>query len=232
MAPSTDVPNTVASPRLTARVMLGVMAITASTLFLQIALTKFFSFRLWYHYAFMIISITMLGLSASSVVLALRKNSLFTTSPHRALSLAASLFGGSMLLGLAVLTSSGDLLLRTGGRWTDFLGIAGCWIVLFPPFFFAGTVVSAAIQRYSAQVSLLYSVDLIGAGAGCLLAVAGLSFLSAEQCIALASGLGFLGATLFVPGDMRMPSTAHGKDPMAGRHRETYHGNCWSRAPV
>ena len=44
------------------------MTITAATLFLQIALTKFFSFRLWYHYAFMIISITMLGLSAASAV--------------------------------------------------------------------------------------------------------------------------------------------------------------------
>jgi hypothetical protein len=184
-------------PRLTPRVIAGIMAITAATLFLQIALTKFFSFRLWYHYAFMIISITMLGLSAASVALAQGK--ITRQYADRALTLSASLFGTTMLAALGLLVSSGDLLLRTGGQWTDFLGVAGCWMVLFPPFFFAGTVVSWAIDRYSAQVSLLYAMDLVGAGTGCLIAVVALSVLSAEQCIALASGLGFVAALLFLP---------------------------------
>src|SRR5262249_32277066 len=111
-----DSPENLHASRLTVRVIAGVMAITASTLFLQIALTKFFSFRLWYHYAFMIISITMLGLSASSVALALRPGSRAKVTEDRTLVWAAGLFGVSMLIALGVLVSSGNLLLRTGGR--------------------------------------------------------------------------------------------------------------------
>src|SRR5437899_1791258 len=97
---SSDILADVAPSRLTRRVIGGVMAITASILFLQIALTKFFSFRLWYHYAFMIISITMLGLSASSVALALQKSWLRGAPADRILCLSVALFGTSMLIAL------------------------------------------------------------------------------------------------------------------------------------
>jgi len=185
-------------------VLLGVLTITAATLFLQIALTKFFSFRLWYHYAFMIISITMLGLSAASAVLALFEHRLLKLPTARILHLGAALFGASTLAALGALTAQGDLLFPLGGGdWIEFVAVAGCWLALFPPFFFSGVVVSWAIQRHSSQISRLYATDLAGAGLGCLLAVLGLSSLFTEQCIALAAGLAFIAAVVFGPGFAR-----------------------------
>ena len=57
-------------------VLYGVALISSCVLLLEIALTRYFSFRLWYHYAFMIISIAILGLSAASAVLALARRRL------------------------------------------------------------------------------------------------------------------------------------------------------------
>ncbi len=44
---------------------------SSSSLAYEIALTRIFSISLWYHFAFMIISIAMLGIGASGTVLSL-----------------------------------------------------------------------------------------------------------------------------------------------------------------
>jgi hypothetical protein len=49
----------------------GVALISASTLALETALTRYFSFRLWYHYAFMIISIASAVESGTTFTLTL-----------------------------------------------------------------------------------------------------------------------------------------------------------------
>ena len=182
---------------LTPPVLLGVLTISAATLLLQIALTKFFSFRLWYHYAFMVISITMLGLSASSTALAYFERRLLQIPVTGVLQLGALLFGGSTLAALVALSLRADKLLPLEGTWPALMAVGGWWLALFPPFFFAGTVVSWAIQRFSSRISTVYAFDLAGASLGCVLAVVGLTTLFAEQCIALAGGLGFIAAALF-----------------------------------
>jgi hypothetical protein len=172
------------------------MLITAATLSLQIALTKFFSFRLWYHYAFMIISITMLGLSAASVVIALFEQRWASVSTRRLLHLGALLFGGCTLLSLGLLSAWAERLVPSSDGAAMLVAVAVCWLLLFPAFFFSGFVVSSAIQRFRTEIPRIYAFDLGGAGLGCLMAVAGLSNLFPEQCIAAAAGLGFVGAAV------------------------------------
>jgi hypothetical protein len=54
-----------------------------SSLAYEILLTRIFSISLWYHFAFMIISIAMLGIGASGTILALYPNwNLSTWSLH------------------------------------------------------------------------------------------------------------------------------------------------------
>ena len=53
------------------RIFFAVFLCSFSSLAYEIALTRIFSISLWYHFAFMIISIAMLGLAASGTLLSI-----------------------------------------------------------------------------------------------------------------------------------------------------------------
>jgi hypothetical protein len=53
------------------KVFLVIFLSSFSTLAYEIVLTRVFSISLWYHFAFMVVSIAMLGLGASGTILAL-----------------------------------------------------------------------------------------------------------------------------------------------------------------
>ena len=53
----------------------GVGTISAATMILKIALTRVFSVARWYHFAFLSISVSLLGYGASGESLALRRSS-------------------------------------------------------------------------------------------------------------------------------------------------------------
>ena len=56
------------SPRIrSSRIYLSVFLISASILMLELVLTRIFSVKLYYHYAFMVISLALLGSGASGV---------------------------------------------------------------------------------------------------------------------------------------------------------------------
>ena len=61
-----------AAPTATARSYAGLFAVTLATLMLQVLLTRIFSVTLWYHFAFMAISIAMFGLSVGATWVYLR----------------------------------------------------------------------------------------------------------------------------------------------------------------
>ncbi len=51
----------------------GIFLISLSTLLLEFSLTRVLSVSLWYHFAFMVISVALLGFGVSGVVLSLSK---------------------------------------------------------------------------------------------------------------------------------------------------------------
>ena len=51
----------------------GIFFVSLSTLLLEFTLTRVLSVSLWYHFAFMIISVALLGFGISGVVLAMNK---------------------------------------------------------------------------------------------------------------------------------------------------------------
>lgn len=53
------------------RIFAGIFLFASSALSYEITLTRIFSISLWYHFAFMVISIAMLGIGASGTVLSL-----------------------------------------------------------------------------------------------------------------------------------------------------------------
>lgn len=164
-----------------------------ASLAFEVALTRIFSISLWYHFAFMIISIAMLGLAASGVALALW--------PHLKAIERLGLY--SLLLGIAIPAASlvanqipfDPVQLAWDGR--QLLNVGILYLVLALPFFCCGLVIATAFSVQSAHAPLLYGADLLGAGLGSLGILVLMSQLAPERSVfllalapLLAAGLG------------------------------------------
>jgi hypothetical protein len=173
-----------------ARLFTGIFFCSAAAISLEITLTRVFSISLWYHFAFMVISISMLGIGLSGTVLSL------------APSLKRRDLIGTYALGLAVMTLLGyvgtNLVPFDPARlaWdTDQLLYIGLYYALLSlPFFFFGLVVSTSFAIESENASLIYGADLLGAGSGSVAAILLMAGLGPEQSVYAIAALALLGA--------------------------------------
>jgi spermidine synthase len=182
-----------------AGVNLGLACLSAAVLLLEISLTRYFSFRLWYHYAFMIISIAMLGLTGSSIVLAVWRQRFVTVPFELVASRCAFLAGAAIIVALPGLALLNRLWTQVGGTSlaATFGLVAGYWLLLVVPFGFAGAGIGWVIGRNAQAAPRLYAFDLVGASLGCLAAVGLLSRLVPERALGAVAALTAVAGWLF-----------------------------------
>ncbi|TNF56779.1 hypothetical protein EP227_00355 [bacterium] len=174
-------------------------------LVLEIALTRLFSIYLSYHFAFMVISIAMLGLGSAGTVLSLtsagkNKNDRSVTHPMRNITTASHGVNSRMavhalLAGISIIASyvicnhvSFDPVKLTWD-WKQIFSVALLCLVFSVPFFFSGMVIATAFSSYSEQSELIYGSDLLGAGTGSLAVLAILQRAGPEYAVLAASVL-------------------------------------------
>ncbi|WP_158625846.1 hypothetical protein, partial [Corallococcus carmarthensis] len=153
---------------------LGFGLVAASMLTAQVVLSRLFAGTMTYYYAFMLISLAMLGL-ASGGLLAQLAHRFFT--PERllgqvaVLSLAAGISGFVGTMGILTLLPHA----RFGGAFQvyaqEFWPLAAIFWCAFPLFFFGGLVVSLVLSHNRERFHRLYAVDLVSAALGCVIAV-------------------------------------------------------------
>src|SRR5262245_9276990 len=86
------------SQRAGARTFAGLFLVTLSTLTYQLLLTRTFSVTMYYHFAFVAISVTMFGMAVGAVTVFLRPAVFVPERVKRHLGLATSLFAVAILL--------------------------------------------------------------------------------------------------------------------------------------
>src|SRR3982750_84323 len=79
----------------------GVAAVSAALLMTELALTRIFSVTMYYHFAFLAISIALFGLSASGVYVFVARRWLLTREPSGLLAAHALAFATVTVVGLA-----------------------------------------------------------------------------------------------------------------------------------
>ena len=151
------------------RAFVGVALVSLCVLMLQLVLTRLFSATMYYHFAFLAISLALLGSGASGVFVYLGGPRLSASRAPWAPALAAALFAVTTALALAVILAN-PLSPLDSGR-TTLVRLTWIYGACALPFFFAGCVVTLAIARFASQMSRLYLFDLGGAAAGCLLLI-------------------------------------------------------------
>jgi hypothetical protein len=178
-----------------ARTLAGVALLAGSLLMIELSLTRIFSVTMYYHFAFMAISIALFGLSAAGVYVFLRQEHWRETPTDVLLERYAIAFAGATLVALAVLVK-----LRVGLSYTPSNIALMCVMYLLSalPFFTGGTAISVAISRAAAHVNGVYAADLLGAAAACLLLMPALNLIGAPGAIVASAVLGFAAAACFV----------------------------------
>jgi hypothetical protein len=200
--------STGARPPRSVVVAFGLIAM--SVLLVQVVLSRLFASIMTYYYAFMLISLAMLGLASGSLLIQMMPR-VFTAERF---SLQAMICGAAMgmfgIVGtLAVLaiyphTSVGSLAFTPSQFWP----LAGMFWCLFPFFLCGGLVVAMVFARYRAHFNLLYAVDLVFAAGGCLLAIALLEGSTPVQVLLGFCAVPMLAGALFGVADRRNAAAA------------------------
>jgi hypothetical protein len=175
---------------------LGVALTSFSALLLELGLTRLFSVVLFYHFAFLAISVALLGLGAGGVFAYLGKTFLsrFETGPL----LARLSVLNAMLIPLVL-----ELTLRTPVsldlKWSNFFRLNVIYFSSALPFFLTGAAFSILFARETAHVTRLYGADLLGGALACLAMVPLLNFLGGPNVILFAAIVASLAALAWTP---------------------------------
>ncbi len=178
--------------------LIGLFFLSAATLLLEITLTRIFSVAQFYHFAFMIISLGMLGFGASGTWLALFPR-WGRARPRRTLALLALAYG---------VTSVGAYALTNVVPFDSFsiawerrqVGILALhYVALAAPFFCSGATLGLLFAQHPQAISHLYALNFGGSAAGCALALLVPTWLGGAGIVLLCGALGGAAALCFAP---------------------------------
>jgi hypothetical protein len=163
------------------RAMLFGMALCSfAALLLELALTRLFSVVLFYHFAFLAISIALLGLGAGGVFAHLRKNQLARFETRALVSRLCSI---NALIVPVVLVIVLRIPVSLDISKANFLRLTTIYLASAVPFFITGLEFSVVFAREANHVSPLYAADLAGGALACLAIVPLLNFLGGPNTV-------------------------------------------------
>ena len=173
----------------------GLFMVALSTLMYEILLTRIFSVTMWYHFAFMAISVAMFGMTVGAILVYLFPK--YFTQERAKYHLALSSFLFSMSIILSFLTHLSIPIPKDILSIIGLYSIALTYAVISVPFVFSGICVSLALTKFPRKVSKLYAADLIGAAIGCLLLVYILSITDGPTSVIVIAFLASTGTVFF-----------------------------------
>jgi hypothetical protein len=178
----------------------GIAAVSAALLMTELALTRIFSVTMYYHFAFLAISIALFGLSASSVFVYVVRDRLDGADTRELLAAAALAHALATIVALACLVR-----IRVGLNYTpaNLALMLAIYSAAALPFLSGGAVVALAFTRLSDRINIVYAADLLGAAAGCLILIPLVNWLGAPGVVLMAAGLSAAAAVLFTPAPSR-----------------------------
>ncbi len=163
---------------------LAVALMSFSALLLELGLTRLFSVVLFYHFAFLAISIALLGLGAGAVFAFLRREWLerWTISQLGATLCAAN--AAIILLGLEIVLHSA---VSMHLDWPNFGRLTVLYLAAAVPFFVTGLLFSVVFARHPTRITQIYGADLLGGSLACLALVPLLNLIGGPNTILFAA---------------------------------------------
>jgi len=181
-------------PAPTSKTYLGLFLVALATLMYEILLTRIFSVTMWYHFAFVAISVAMFGMTAGALIVYLWPD---TFTPERVKPQLARLGTGlGVAMVLSFLTQLSIPFLVHPSIVAAY-AIAFTIVVITVPFVVSGMCVALVLTRFPERVSRLYAADLAGAAIGCVALVGLLRITDAPTAVVAVAGVAALGGLAF-----------------------------------
>lgn len=173
--------------------LLGLTCVACAMLTSQIVLTRVFSVVMWYHFAFLAISVALFGMGLGGMAVHIFAKRI-AGREDSVLALAGALGGAANGLTILVL-----LTLKLGGFEFNIAGIAKLalvYLVAALPFVAGGVFISLMLRLGHRHAGIVYFFDLVGAGAGCLLTIPLLAVFGGPAAILVAGALVAIGGLI------------------------------------
>jgi spermidine synthase len=169
--------------------------ISAATLAYEVLLVRLFAIVQWHHFAFMAISVALLGFGVSGTLIVLLGDRAERMA-GRLFSLAAAIFAvtapGAFLLAQQIPFNALEIVWAP----SQLLLLALIYVLLAVPFTAGATCVGLAFREPKAAVGRVYLWNLLGSGAGALGIMAALIALHPLTCLGVIGALGIAAAVI------------------------------------
>ncbi len=180
-----------AEENISIRTCFTIFLVSCSVLIFEVSLTRLFSIYLSYHFAFMVISIAMLGIGAAGTMLALFPGRVCSESD---IGVYAMLAGLSFILCYIVSNHMPFDPAKLSWDRLQIFYLALYCLIFSVPFFFSGILIATAFLLNSKKPNMIYGSDLLGAGTGSLAALILLNIIAPGYTISVSSLLCFTGS--------------------------------------
>jgi hypothetical protein len=176
---------------------IGIALASFAALLLELSLTRLFSVVLFYHFAFLAISIALLGLGAGGVFAYLRRDWLARYSTRAIGGLTCALNAVAIPAALLLVLHTPVSLLLTGH---NFQRLTRIYLASAVPFFLVGLLFAVVFARESARIPQLYGADLLGGALACLGVVPLLNWAGGPNTVLLAAVVMAVAAVIWSSG--------------------------------
>lgn len=172
---------------------LAIFLLSAAALAYEILLIRLLAIVQWHHFAYLVISLALLGYGASGTFLSLAR-------AHLLRRFEAAFLAGTVSFALLVPVCF------AAAQWLRFNPLEIVWnpgqlgyllllqLLLAVPFFAAATCIGLSFMRFDGEIHRLYRADLLGAGAGAGLILLALLYRRPGECLFLISAIALLAA--------------------------------------
>jgi hypothetical protein len=185
------IPTTPAREKPASVFVAGVAISSFAALLLELALTRIFSVVLFYHFAFLAISIALLGLGSGGVFAYLTKKWLARFGTRQLLTVLSCVNAIAIPIVLEIVL---HVPVSLELSWANFWRLSAMYLASAVPFFVTGLEFSLIFARESEHIPRLYGADLVGGALACLGFVPFLNWSSGPNTLMFSAFMSAVGA--------------------------------------
>ena len=172
----------------------GIALTSFAALLLELALTRLFSVVLFYHFAFLAISIALLGLGAGGVCAYLLRIRL-AGNDTRTLATRLCMMNSIIVVGALEVVLHVPVSLDVS--WANFGRLTAIYLTAAVPFFLTGLLFAVVFARETRRIPRLYGADLCGGALACLAVVPLLNWIGGPNVVLFAGATMAAAATIW-----------------------------------
>jgi len=176
--------------RMNIRNAAGLAFLSAAAIVFEITLTRLFAIQQFHHFAFVVVSLAVLGFAASGLLLSLQ-------SRPPGLPWLSGAFSFSVIFAYIVINylpfDSYSIAWDQKQVWILAIYFSAAGL----PFLFAGWAIGASLNEARENAYQPYAANLLGSALGCPIALGSIAILGGVKTVLLSSVLGLLAGVLF-----------------------------------